>query len=132
MTRRKQREKLLELALDFAFSGGGADALEAAAVEAREFASTPYTARAIRGIIEHREELDQIIEPCLQNWKLARISRVTLSILRIAVYEMRYEDEIPVSVSINEAVELAKTYAGEDDWSFVNGVLSTVAKGGAS
>lgn len=69
-----------------------------------------------------------MIESKLKNWKLSRISKVSLSILRVAVYELKYMDDVPTNVSINEAVELAKQYANEDDYSFINGVLGAIAK----
>ena len=62
------------------------------------------------------------------NWSRERLSRVALSILRLAIYEMQYVDDIPVSVSINEAVELAKCYGGDADASFINGVLGGIAR----
>ena len=61
-------------------------------------------------------------------WSKERISRVALAIMRLAVYEMLYVDDIPVSVSINEAVELAKKYGGDEDSSFVNGVLGGISR----
>ena len=61
-------------------------------------------------------------------WKINRISKVSLALLRLAVYEMLYRDDVPVSVSINEAVELSKKYTVKDDTSFINGVLGAVAK----
>ena len=63
----------------------------------------------------------------MQDWKLSRLSHVDLAILQITVYEMRYEEEIPVSVSINEAVELAKKYSSDAAPAFINGVLGTIA-----
>lgn len=80
------------------------------------------------GTEQHWEEIDGEISSCSHKWSKNRISRVALSIMRLAVYEMKYQDEIPVCVSINEAVELAKTYGGDDDPSFVNGVLGGIAR----
>ena len=74
------------------------------------------------------EEIDGIIEKNLKNWKMNRISKVALAVMRLAICEMRFFDDIPVGVSINEAVELCKKYAAKDDYSFVNGILSAVAK----
>lgn len=73
-------------------------------------------------------EIDEIIEKYSVGWKKNRISKVSLAALRIAIGEMRYIDDIPVSVSINEAVEICKKYASEDEYSFVNGVLGSVSK----
>ena len=78
----------------------------------------------IRGTMEHIEEIDEKIEKNLVGWKLSRLSKVDLSILRLAVYEILYADDIPENVSINEAVELGKKYSDQTSGSFINGVLS--------
>lgn len=74
------------------------------------------------------EELDEIIESVSEGWKLKRIGKVELSIMRLAVYEMKYDEEIPVRVAINEAVEIAKKYGQDNSPSFVNGILGKVAE----
>lgn len=73
-------------------------------------------------------EIDELIEKYSVGWKKNRISKVSLAALRLAIGEMRYIDDIPVSVSINEAIEICKKYASEDEYAFVNGVLGSVAK----
>ena len=78
---------------------------------------------------EHLEEIDLILAGASENWKLERISHVDLAILRIAVAELIYVEEIPDAVSINEAVELAKKYGSEDSGKFVNGILGNVVRG---
>ena len=77
---------------------------------------------------KNQEQLDTIVEENIRGWKMNRLSKVSLAILRLALSEMLYEEEIPVSVSINEAVELAKKYGGKEDAPFVNGVLGAVSK----
>ena len=72
-------------------------------------------------------DIDRRIEEKAEHWKTSRMSRVDLSILRLAVYEIENDDEVPAAVAINEAVELAKTYGGEDSPKFINGVLSRFA-----
>ena len=74
------------------------------------------------------EEIDSAINEAATGWKTSRMGKVDLSIIRLAVYEIKFEDDIPTKVSINEAVELAKAYGTDDSPSFVNGILSTVAK----
>lgn len=69
-------------------------------------------------------EIDDIISRLSQGWKLERIGRVERNILRLAIYEMRFDDDIPVSVAINEAVELSKTFGRDESYSFVNAILS--------
>ena len=78
----------------------------------------------IEGTIEHLDEIDAKIEENLVGWKLNRLSKVDLSILRLAVYEILFAKDIPENVSINEAVELGKNYSEETSGSFINGVLA--------
>lgn len=80
------------------------------------------------GVEQHLPELDEIIGKYAKGWSVKRLSRVCLALLRLALYEMKWEDDIPVSVSINEAVELAKEYGGENDAPYLNGILGTAAK----
>ncbi len=75
-------------------------------------------------IIEKLGIIDNRLSTAISGWKLSRIGKVDVTILRIAVYEMKYDETIPVKVSINEAVELAKKYGGDASSSFVNGVLA--------
>jgi len=82
----------------------------------------------VEGTITHLESINEKIEEALEDWKLSRLSHVDLAIFQIAVYEMVYDREIPVSVSINEAVELAKKYSSDAAPAFVNGVLGTISK----
>ncbi|HEY9575165.1 MAG TPA: transcription antitermination factor NusB [Lachnospiraceae bacterium] len=73
------------------------------------------------------EEIDKTLEETSKGWKVSRMSKVDLSILRLAVYEMNYDEEVPVKVAINEAVELSKRFGGEESASFVNGILGKIA-----
>lgn len=88
-----------------------------------------YTLSLVRGIEEHCADIDACLEATSENWAVARMPIVDRSILRLAAFEMIYEDDVPVSVAINEAVELAKEFGGEDESPrFVNGVLGRIAK----
>lgn len=78
----------------------------------------------MKKIYEKVAEIDEMIEKKVEGWSIKRMSRVDLSIIRLAVYEMLFDDEVPASLAINEAVELAKTYGGDESPKFVNGVLS--------
>jgi len=82
----------------------------------------------IRGTLEHRDEADELIKKHAQNWELHRMAAVDRNILRLAIYEMLYRDDIPPVVSINEAIELAKAYGGADSGRFVNGILDRIRK----
>lgn len=80
----------------------------------------------IRGVVEHRDELDRHIEKHVKNWNLNRIAAVDRNILRLAIYEMLYREDIPPVVSINEAVDVAKKFSTQDSGKFVNGILDKV------
>lgn len=80
-------------------------------------------------LLAKKNEIDEKIETNSEGWKLNRMGKVELTILRIAVYEMFYDDDVPDKVAINEAVELAKKYGAENSSSFVNGILAKIIKG---
>lgn len=87
-----------------------------------------YIEAVCREVIKRKNDIDSLVEKHLKGWKISRISRVDLTVLRIAVCEMLYFDDIPVSVSINEAIELTKKYSTPESASFINGVLSSINK----
>ena len=78
-------------------------------------------------VILKTEEIDEMLNKNTKGWKTSRMNKVDLSILRLAVYEMKWDDEIPEGVAIDQAVELAKKYSGDDGPSFINGVLAKLA-----
>ena len=80
----------------------------------------------IRGALDHRDEADAIIKKHAQNWDLHRMAAVDRNILRLAIYEMLYRDDIPPVVSINEAVDIAKKFSTQDSGKFVNGILDKI------
>jgi len=92
----------------------------------QELATRLFADKLIRGVIEHRPGLDKQIQDHAQNWDLNRMAVVDRNILRLAVYEMLYRDDIPPIVSINEAVDVAKRYSTEDSGKFVNGILDKI------
>lgn len=81
-----------------------------------------------QGIVEHLAELDAIVEAKSRGWELPRLAKADITVLRLAIYEMLYDEEVPTGVAINEAVELSNQYGTDKSASFVNGVLSTIAK----
>ena len=90
---------------------------------------TDYALGLVRGVEEHQAAIDERLEEASENWALSRMPIVDRSILRLAVFEMFHRDDVPVSVTINEAVELAKDFGGEEDSPrFVNGVLGRIAR----
>ncbi|MBW8382873.1 MAG: transcription antitermination factor NusB [Youngiibacter sp.] len=93
-----------------------------------EEADRGYISMIVSGVMEKREELDALIEANLVKWKLSRVSKINLSILRVALYEMKYVEDIPHNVSINEAVEISKKYSDEQSAAFINGILDKIVK----
>lgn len=83
-----------------------------------------YMEKRVSAIVELLPEIDKKLESVSEGWKLERMGKVELTILRLAVYELLYDDDIPANVAINEAVELAKVYGGDTSPVFVNGILA--------
>ena len=86
-----------------------------------------YIQNKFENIREKITEMDDILNQCSKGWKTSRMGKVDLSILRLAVYEILFDEEVPDKVAINEAVELAKKFGGDESPSFINGVLGKVA-----
>jgi len=87
-----------------------------------------YIEKVFFGVFENIEQLDNLISESSIGWEYNRISKISMALLRMSVYEALYVDDVPVSVSINEAVELSKRYDHADAYTFINGVLGTIAK----
>ncbi len=98
------------------------DALDTASEEDRD-----YIEHKSSDILAHLQEIDEIINTSATGWKTSRMAKVELALIRVAVYEIRYEEDIPTKVAINEAVELAKEYGEDNSAAFVNGVLARIA-----
>jgi len=81
----------------------------------------------VRGVAQHRREIDEIIEQVSTNWRMDRMAKVDRNVLRLAVFELRWRLDVPVKVCINEAIELGKKYGSENSASFVNGLLDRIA-----
>ena len=128
MSRREQREQIFNFLFGVEFHS--ADELEEQIGLYMEDLGdirkkdADYMTGKVRSIVEHMDEIDGMINQASKNWKTTRMAKAELSILRLAAYEIKYEDDIPVSVSINEAVELAKLYGSDHGPAFVNGILS--------
>lgn len=85
-----------------------------------------YILNKYRMIVEKKEEIDALLNEVTEGWKTSRMNRVDLTILRLATYEIKWDEDVPMGVAINEAVELAKKYSSDEGPSFVNGVLAKV------
>ena len=128
MTRKIAREEAFILVFEKAFNDNSVEEILELANEVRELVPDDYIKTVFSGVFDNLEEIDAIISENAVGWRIERISKTALSVLRLAIYEIKYFDEIPVAVSINEAVELCKKYATKEDASFVNGILATVVK----
>lgn len=127
MTRKEAREAVFALIFECEFRGEETpEEIYDSSVENREIEENDYIRSAFFTVCEKREEIDALIGEHAQGWKTQRLTNVSRSILRLAAYEMLYEDSIPYSVSINEAVELAKKFDDEKARPFINGVLNSV------
>ena len=86
-----------------------------------------YILNKYRAIVEKMEEIDGVLNALSTGWKTSRMNRVDLTILRLATYELKYDEDVPTGVAINEAVELANRYSSDSGPAFINGVLAKVA-----
>lgn len=131
MKRREARELLFTLLYETQFNrDADVDEIYGTALKYRGIEDDEYVRRAFYTIDENLSDIDKEIADHSKGWSAGRISKVTRSILRLCVYEMMFEPDIPVNVSLNEAVELAKKYDGDKSGGFVNGVLNAIFKSG--
>ena len=129
MTRREAREQAFILLFEKSFNPeSDFNEIFALANELRVLDDDKFVKSLVYTACEKQEEIDEHISANARGWKLNRISKVPLAIIRLALAEILYFEDIPNSVSINEAVELAKKYANPEDASFINGLLGTVAR----
>jgi N utilization substance protein B len=127
LKRREAREIVVGLLFESEFRADESYVeIFARSAEEREIPEDPYVRNAYYTIFEQREAIDEQIGKHAHGWRTDRMSKLSRSILRLAVYEMLYEKEIPYSVSINEAVELAKKFDDDKARPFINGILNSV------
>lgn len=128
-TRREAREQAFCLVFEMDFQNASMEEIIDQANQCRDLEVDPYAAQLAYKVAGERQELDEMIARFSTKWKVERLSRVSRALLRLAVAEILQEDaEVPLSVAINEAVELAKKYGGDEDAPFVNGVLGAFAR----
>lgn len=128
MTRKQAREEAFVLIFEKVFNPDSVQEILELANDVRGLKPNDYIKTVFFGVYENLENLDNIISENAIGWSITRISKTALSVLRLSLFEIMFMEDIPVAVSINEAVELCKKYATKEDASFVNGLLSTVAK----
>ena len=128
MKRKQAREEAFILIFEKVFNSDSVEEILELANEVRDLEDDDYIKTVFNGVYDNLEVLDETISQNAIGWSIGRISKTALCVLRLSLFEIKFMDDIPVSVSINEAVELCKKYATKDDASFVNGILSTIAK----
>jgi len=128
MTRRELRENVFKMLfrVDFHEQGDLTEQLKLFTEELENLKESDflYINNKCNEIFDKIPELDATVNNVVEGWKTSRMGKVDLSIIRLAVYEMKYEEDVPEKVAINEAVELAKKYGTDDSASFINGVLA--------
>ena len=128
-----KRHHARELALKvlFQLEGTGDDAEEALRYHASEGGAsediTTFARELVRGVLDNQDRLDAILSEASEHWKLEQMAKVDRIILRIAIYEIAIDRKVPTKAAINESIELAKTFSGDDAGRFVNGILGRVA-----
>lgn len=129
--RRKSREQAFIILFEKSFNEDMSfDEIINIAIEAEVIVKDEFMSELIENVNNNLAEIDDEIRKNLKGWTMARISKVSLALLRLAICEIKFLDSIPVGVSINEAVELSKKYGSDEDKSFVNGVLGSVSRSG--
>ncbi len=128
MSRRQARERALQVL--FSVDMGGADPGEAYQCMAENFGvltdNEDFAQRLVCGAMENLDPIDQVIAGISKDWNIKRMANVDRNIMRLALYEIFYCEDIPHNVSVNEAVELGKVFGGEESGRFINGILGKV------
>ena len=128
MSRPIAREAAMQLIFEQIFGGDGETQTLVDLIDYTPDAKDQaYIDTVVNGVHANAAKLDEEIASCLRGWTLARLSRVDLAILRLAVFEMKHT-ELPAAVAINEAIELTRKYSQEESCSFINGVLGTISR----
>lgn len=132
-TRTQQREQALCLLFSRTFnneiSGEELDEFYNGALSLYGYADSPYLKTVFYGVINDAEKLDAVISKYAIGWKIERIARISLTLMRICLFEIMNLEDVPVPVAINEAVELAKKYDTDEAPAFINGILNSAVKG---
>lgn len=125
MGRKQAREGAMQLLFQIDSNGEYEDDVIEQFLENFQFdgSEAEYISDTVSGVMVKKEEIDEFIIKQLEGWSISRLAKVDLATLRLAVYEILYREDIPVEVSINEAIELVKKYSSDESYKYVNGVL---------
>ena len=126
--RSKARKAALDLLYESDIRKVSADVLLAQRLEGLEYIIRDYTKTLIEGVVRNRLKIDELIQTYAQGWDFDRLPVVDRNILRLSIFEILFQSDLPSAVAISEAVELAKTLSTEDSANYVNGLLSTIEK----
>lgn len=131
MGRKQAREGAMQLLFQIESNGEFEEDVVGCFLENFQFDGNEakFIEEAIQGVLSNKEYIDSLISKNLEGWSLERLAKVDLSTLRLAAYEILYRDDIPVEVSINEAIEITKKYSSDDSYKYVNGVLGGLVRG---
>lgn len=125
MKRRGARRLALEALYESEIGDAAPDTVLRRSVASRGY---EFATELVNGVVAHREEIDEVIGRYSEEWSIGRMPVIDRNVLRLAVFELLYLSDIPMAVTINEAVELAKGFSTKDSGRFVNGVLSAIAE----
>jgi N utilization substance protein B len=129
MLRRKAREYALQILFQFDITHKREGLTEHFWAERKVIPTVrSYADCLVEGVLDHLDEIDRLIQEYTQHWSLERIAIVDRNVLRFAIYEILYREEIPAKVTINEAIEITKKYGDQSSGAFVNGILDRIVK----
>ena len=131
LSRHKARENAFIALFSMSFGGTLDEVADTLREDDSAYALDEYGLSLLRSLEAHAAEVDEVISGKLKGWRMERIGKTSLALLRLAVAEMLYSAEDMDSIVINEAVELAKRYGGDGDYQFINGVLGSISRGRA-
>ena len=128
MTRHETRESAFMLVFERALTGEDIGEILEAASETDAVKLNDTVAAIFKGVEENRQQIDKCIEKHLKNWTIDRITKVSLAAMRVAVYEILFDDSLDADISVSEAVKICEKYTTKEDTSFVNGVLGSLVR----
>ncbi len=126
MDRHSSREQAFKFLFENTFGMNLPEETVENAQLAREEKVSAFTKTLFDGVLSNLEKIDKVIDENLMGWKRERISRTALAVLRLAVYEIMFEEDTPNKVAANEAVELSKKYSTKEESAYINGILGTI------
>jgi len=130
MGRKRARESTMKLLYQMEMNNDFSDNIINIFFENNNFdeKEKEYIMDAVSKTVENLEKIDLLIEKNIENWEINRLAKIDLCILRVAIYEIKYRPDIPIEVSINEAIEIAKKYSSSESSRFINGVLGSIVR----